>query len=87
MRRARPLREMQRGKRGSLECLCFALTTCLPTYNLANLVCIFKTADAPMYSPLSKKPNLTLFLGPYVLILMAERARSALSLGGASVIS
>ena len=40
-----------------------------------------------MYSPFRKRPNLTLFLGPSVLIVIPVRAKAARSLGGASTIS
>ena len=81
------MRATARGKGESLEFYCLVLTTNLPTYNLAKFVRILKTADAPMNSPLSKKPNLTLFLGPLIFIVMDERAKSARSLGAALVIS
>ena len=98
-----------RGKTGSFECRCLALTTFLPTWSLANFVCWLKTADTPIYLPLSKRPNLALlkksknniiskevicgggkgpyFFGPCMFIVKAERAREALSRGGASALS
>ena len=60
VRGARPLRASARGKEESFECCCFVVTTFLPTYNLANLVWLFKTADALMCTPLSRKPKVTL---------------------------
>ena len=76
------------GRSGSREpWRCLAVDTCLPTDNFANFVCMLRSADTPTYSPLHNRPNLAVFLGPFILVSMAVRAKSALSFGGASAMS
>ena len=87
MRGCRPLKEIASGKIDSPALLYFALTTCLPTDSLPNLVSKLRSTETPMYSPLRKRPNLAVFFGPSIVMVMPVRASAALSLGGAGLIS